>query len=570
MDAHKALISNIFNTSTMFEIPFFQRAYVWQEDLWERLLNDMEFISETQKPHFFGSIILKEGTRPLPSDNFTSRETVVDGQQRLTTFLIFLKVLCMKTNQQLFDYQFRIQGKQIALCVGRNDTASFDQVMAMNTPDLIPETSSRIIKAYNYFINKVDPSKINLMVILMNAQFVRIDLNADEDEQEIFDTINSLGVNLTTSELLKNYFFSRETVTEYDDKWASVFEKDDDTKTYWNQEIETGRMRRALIDIFFDAYFQQFIQDKDYQVTAEDKLLYARVDKLSQSYQHFIAKYCHGDKNVILKSMKDYALLFKGIFDPSICDTTVPATYGTERLNVLIFGLKTTTMIPYVLYIAKNVKDPKELDKMYGDLESYVMRRMVCHTSTKNYNNLFTLLIRNEVLDSANLIQKLKDSKENTTYIPNDTELEEGFQNSKLTNNQAKGILYLIEAAIRPGSIATALIGFNGYSLEHLMPKKWRNNWPPCASEEDAEKRDSKLLTLGNLAIIPLALNTSIRDGNWNTKKQGKGQSKPGLDKCAAGLCTMQKVLAKSDWTETDITNRGEWLYQEAKNIWNM
>ena len=53
----------------------------------------------------------------------------------------------------------------------------------------------------------IDESKLDIMTIFVNTQFVRIDLDADEDEQQIFDTINSLGVNLTTSELLKNYFF---------------------------------------------------------------------------------------------------------------------------------------------------------------------------------------------------------------------------------------------------------------------------------------------------------------------------------------------------------------------------
>lgn len=48
-----------------------------------------------------------------------------------------------------------------------------------------------------------------------------------------------------------------------------------------------------------------------------------------------------------------------------------------------------------------------------------------------------------------------------------------------------------------------------------------------CATEDDAKKRDSLLLTLGNLAIIPQALNASIRDAAWNVKKAGKGQNKP-------------------------------------------
>ena len=77
MDAHKAIITNIFNNSTLVEVPFFQRAYVWKEDLWGRMIEDMEFIVKTNKPHFFGSIILKEGRRPNPGENFTDCRTIV-------------------------------------------------------------------------------------------------------------------------------------------------------------------------------------------------------------------------------------------------------------------------------------------------------------------------------------------------------------------------------------------------------------------------------------------------------------------------------------------------------------
>ena len=89
MDARKALITDIFNNSTLIEIPFFQRSYVWKEDLWSRLLEDMEFVVKTKKPHFLGSIILKQGSTPLPGALYSACKTIVDGQQRLTTFLIF-------------------------------------------------------------------------------------------------------------------------------------------------------------------------------------------------------------------------------------------------------------------------------------------------------------------------------------------------------------------------------------------------------------------------------------------------------------------------------------------------
>ena len=572
MDAHKALITNIFNNSTLVEVPFFQRSYVWKEDLWARLLEDMEYVVKARKPHFLGSIILKEGRKPVIGDNFSACKTVVDGQQRLTTFLIFLKVLCMKLNQTvMFDYQFRIMGQSIALRHGKNDIDAFEKVMATTSAEMIenPAQGSRIIEAYNYFVKNIVETKLDIMTILMNTQFVQIDLDADEDEQQIFDTINSLGVNLTTSELLKNYFFSRETVKEYEKRWEAVFEKDEETRTYWDTEIEAGRVKRALIDIFFDSYFQIFIQDKQYSISNEDKIMYARVDKLALSYQHFINKYCKGDKNKVLGPMKDYASCFMQTFKPDYCAQNIPSNFGIERLNIVIFGLKTTTLIPYVLYVAKNVFDENERNKIYGILESYIMRRMVIHATTKNYNNLFVSLILNAVLDADGLIARLKSNSDATTFIPSDVELKSGFEKSKLVNLHSRGIIYLIESRERPEHSSTALLGFDNYSLEHLMPKKWRNNWSACETEEEATNRDSILLTLGNLAIIPQSLNASIRDANWTIKKEGKGK-KPGLAICAAGLITMYDVLQKGDWTEDDIQARAETLNSQAASIWSL
>lgn len=113
---------------------------------------------------------------------------------------------------------------------------------------------------------------------------------------------------------------------------------------------------------------------------------------------------------------------------------------------------------------------------------------------------------------------------------------------------------------------STALLGFNQYTLEHMMPKKWRNKWG-ALDDEAATRRDRKLLTLGNLAIITHSLNASIRDADWTTKKQGKGY-KDGLALCAAGLATMAGALEKESWDEGDIADRAEWLADKALEVW--
>ncbi len=77
----------ITNTSK-FEIPFFQRGYVWDEDNWGPMLEDFLNNKEGQ---FFGSIILKHKIKR--SSDTGSTALVIDGQQRLTTMSILLKAV---------------------------------------------------------------------------------------------------------------------------------------------------------------------------------------------------------------------------------------------------------------------------------------------------------------------------------------------------------------------------------------------------------------------------------------------------------------------------------------------
>ncbi len=120
----------------------------------------------------------------------------------------------------------------IVLQHGRNDIAAFDKVMRYEKLEEIPNVvpASQIISAFNFFLKKIDSDKLDRNVIKQNVQFVCMDLLDGEDEQQVFDTINSLGVRLTTAELLKNYFYNKDNVQEYEKNWVAIFEKGCETR----------------------------------------------------------------------------------------------------------------------------------------------------------------------------------------------------------------------------------------------------------------------------------------------------------------------------------------------------
>ena len=251
MDASKALISQIFSRGRLLEIPFYQRTYVWGEEQWSRLLDDMEFVTKTKRNYFMGSVILKQDTVPSTCV-YSDKRIIIDGQQRMTTIMIFLKVLLLlEDNNKLFDRNYRLDDDSIQMVHGHNDIVAFKKVVDHEEKTEIenPDPASQIIAAYNYFLKNIPSRSIDRTAVQQYVQFVCIDLGKEEDEQQVFDTINSLGVRLTTAELLKNYFFNRDNLDEYKKNWIEIFEKDDDAKIYWDTEIETGSLRRPLMPI---------------------------------------------------------------------------------------------------------------------------------------------------------------------------------------------------------------------------------------------------------------------------------------------------------------------------------
>jgi uncharacterized protein with ParB-like and HNH nuclease domain len=567
MDAGKRTINDIFNGNRILEIPFFQRAYVWGENQWERLLEDMELVTFSKKPYFLGSVILKQQAT-TSGNGVGDIRTLIDGQQRLTTLNIFFKVLCLKTGKNSsFERLFKLENNDLALWHNHNDIESFEKILMLETAEEV-DGKDGISKAYNFFKDKIIPEKLDWQAILNNIIFVGIDLGVDEDEQQIFDTINSLGVRLTTAELLKNYFFKRDEAAYYNAFWKNVFEKDDETKNYWDREITTGRVKRTFIDLFFYSYLQIKIQEPDIKVKTEDKIEFSKVDTLFESYKCFIKDYNLNKKDILLE-IKEYALLFRENFDYDIVDSELTDEYGIERINAIIFGLDTSTLIPYVLFVLKNVIDDIQKKDLFEYLEGYVMRRMVIHATTKNYNQLFTdRLISNEILTKQQFQEFIDGRSDKVNFLPSDADVKAGFENAILVNKQSAGIIYFIESKIRNRSRhATQLLGINKYSLEHLMPKKWENNWGPIENKEERDIRNRKLLTLGNLAIITQSLNASIRDADWETKKKGKA-NKPGLTHYSSGIETLSPYLEIEEWNESGIEKRANFLYQKSIEIW--
>lgn len=573
MEAGPRKISEIFNTGRELSIPFFQRGYVWEEEDWERFLDSMVDISENKKSNFFGSVILKKLN--VSSDKIIGDcLSVIDGQQRLTTFCLFFKALYkVKNNPDDFYKTFFNRIHESILKHNCMDREIFNAIIYDKlTPELEHKyKKNNVLQAYKYFIeHEADLKNINDYDILNNVQFVGIDLRENEDEQQIFDTINSLGVRLTTAELLKNHLYpSVEDEVLFNNTWRERFEKDEEERNFWDADITTGREKRNNLDVLLQSYF--IILKK-----SSNKF---KLKNLFQEYKAYLKENgITSDKRKKENFVSDlirYASLYKENIDSTLLDKESEIEIKTplQRLIIAIFSLDITTMIPYVLYILKNVLDPEEQDKMFTLLETYVVRCAICRVSFQSFNHLFSSIVNNEI----KTVEELKDyliNRDADIKMPDDSEVIENFTCERKKHNVPTSILYLLELAIRnTNKQNTKLLSIKNYDLEHIMPQKWEKNWPLPTNTDKSEdvledERNKKVASIGNMTILKNGLNKSLKNKSWTDKKYGKNQD--GLVKYGAGLETFSQYIDLPAWDENTIDKRAEFLLQKALEVWKI
>lgn len=278
-------IYSLFNGRIQFQVPVYQRAYVWSEDknwglLWDdiadtadRYLDDPE--AHLRHRHFLGPIVLSQ--QPSPPSGIDPR-LVIDGQQRLTTLQIILAATAAAARDygadgvatDLADLTAN-RGEEVEgndrykIWPSRRDREAF---LATIDNGADAEATSAIASAWRYFRDQIeswitDDGDANadkqterlrgLKTCLEQLLYVvAINLDDTDNAQVIFETLNARGTGLGALDLIKNAVFlqaQRQAAPAdqlHDREWEPTFENDD----YWLEETRQGREKRARADWF--------------------------------------------------------------------------------------------------------------------------------------------------------------------------------------------------------------------------------------------------------------------------------------------------------------------------------
>lgn len=571
------------------KIPFFQRAYVWNEDNWEELISDL---LESGKSHFLGSLILKQVA--VPSGN-TKQVLVIDGQQRLTTLSILLRTLydsfdsdtqeaCKQELETCLFYKKRASSKELFVKIEHSkvDCKHFQSVIKKEVDPSalnLGESDSNILKCYKFFCDRlvsVDMEKrIELFDNLMDDDkkiLVVIDLTDADDEQSIFDTINSAGMRLSSADIVKNVLFQRafdlysnneEVETLYKDNWERVFASDEQTIAFWAAERTLGRLKRDNLEILLHsiAVIEGFFDPEKHTLT-----------DLANIYKSYINGLNLSGLTKFVGAITEYAKLYREkmyVFDSS--DLFGYDDYEKRLFHVLSV-CDVSTFHPYILYLYRNYAgDSGALKSALHKLETLVVRRFVCNAETKNYNKLCKEFIG----DSSKLDVTLAETS--------DDDFKAALQH--IYNKPAALLLFWVELyrRSRDNRYDRDELKYT-YTLEHIMPQKWEEFWStvPVTGDDGAliddpevakQYRYKTIYSIGNMTLLKSSLNTALRNYEFKRKVEGEGR-KRGIKHYAELGITKLDVVAPFDagdqtWDETKIRNRNAEITADVLAIWS-
>ena len=512
-----------------FIVPDYQREYVWEKEKnVQRFLQDIndEFNpkSEEQKNYFIGSTII------VKRDN--GQFDVIDGQQRLTTIVIFLCAMRKMLNSLALDddlrekveeknellkiikdllYEYSIQSRKKTprLELQYEDSKDYLLKLIEDKEYFDEKTNSiiRMIDAYKTVFDFLEElgnndkmSLINFIrYFLVNVEMVIIQPDDIGSALKIFETINERGVGLNAMDLLKNLLF----INANEDDFVKI-------KEIWKEIVvnlqncgEGDKPLRFLRYFFVARYHNGIIREEEIY-----KWIISNEGKAKIKYERNPLKLA----KEILRVSEKYQAFIKatGIID---ADLNYPNVTGISYLTknarqpfILLLALKDSLNNEAINLLAKNV----EALMFY-----YAMNKVL----TKYYESLFAdLAIRIREIKSIEELKKFIKEELSEAINKQRINFDSGFENRNQMDIQPqyriKYIFGKVEEFIRM-NVNFPSNNFSFYQeqqLEHILPQTGMN----IPKDKYPEEYDysNAVCKIGNLTLLEQPINGSLNFSN--------------------------------------------------------
>ena len=586
-------VQKLFDRAVHYQVPLYQRPYVWNEsDQWRPLWADLQALAEALasgglgRAHFMGATVQDNLRVPAGA---TETRRIIDGQQRMTTLQLLLKAFrdALKkrgiaqypdaVGKLLFndDPLITEEEKKFKICPTRTDQDDFGKVMYGASPEDIlsllgrpaaryPLKNHIIVDAYLFFYAQIDAwlgedeASIDIRVkalygaIRDQLRLVVIDLDDKDDAQAIFETLNARGAPLLSADLVKNYLLGQLLQGETEPAYQIYWRDFDHDGAFWRQLVGRGHAQRARIETF--------LQHALTLMTKET----VSVGHLYNAYRDFAESPMAAPAMDQLKRLHRLGQIYKRLHQPQ-SDRRLADFY--RRLEIL----DVVTAWPFIMALHEQC-DPSVIKDVLLDIESFLVRRMICRLSSRNYGKLFAHLTAALVQASASPVEAVRNAllagDAEIDRWPSDAEFETAWMEfplyRNLTRPRVRMLLEALEEAQR-SDFSEEMQVQKDLTIEHVMPQGWREAWPLSEGASE-DVRDRIIHTMGNLTLLTGKFNTHQSNRPWGGESDSQGKRSK-LEEHTV-LCLNRSICKNPHWEEKQIAERGRALVQVARNIW--
>jgi hypothetical protein len=594
-------LETIFQGSTRFIVPDFQRNYAWEQEDIEALLEDIVLGAEKASQHFIGSLIVRiDETNPEIA-------YVIDGQQRLTT--LFMTVACLR------DYvaysgneELKIEGANPINVMSELNNFLFtmdDQTYAMrdrfeahpmiaemfskqvlahplpNRPQLPVrhhKFSQRLRDAHKLLrqwpaqrIEEINQARAEtdqfpmtadeelawirrvLRVIKGRITLLQISTQDEVESFDIFMSLNSTGRNLGPADLVKSHIFNKLTI-----------DLDKPAKDKRNREL-TEQWQEVLQNVGkgdIDQFLRHYLLSRQNEETVRGRDIFRIFKTMLDPREN------EGEGlNEAQLAQKHLSLILSAsqIYEEILEFTALNSFIGRRALETLNEIGTSYRVFLLTLFDPANKFDLQIQEQLTLKIEAFNLRWVLTGGNAQMLENFYQLLSEKLLKgSSAQEISLLIEAK-----MPSDEEVQTKFQSEASSSKQTKLILYRIEQELTGTESDFASTSLH---LEQIAPppqvngyQDWLNHLFPGETEQMDLEYETTVSQWGNYTLVEKPLPAPSRAAKFTIKVDG--------DEDYLGYKNsnfqITRGLAKfSDWTRFSIKARNKWIADSVCAIW--
>ena len=561
--------ANILNTRTInyleligngksYRVPSYQRDYSWSEEQWEDLWNDIvELRPEPEAVHYMGALVV-EGSN--------DREfLIIDGQQRLATLSLFALAVIDRL-QAMTDAgtapeanTARAQGlrdrfigekdpasltESSRLYLNATDDAFYQDYLVQLRPPLnprrLPKSNRLLWKCFKYFTERLNEMKelknegqvvASLLSETVAHQLVFILITVDDElnAYTVFETLNARGLELTTTDLLKNYLFSRVHV-------AADLEA---LQRRWQQLIATVGQE----------HFPKFL--RDHLLCEQPQVRSQRLFKLVRDRTKTSA-----DVFALMEQLEGRAELFAAVSDPNHGYWIEWPAAGTYIRELNLFRVQQMMPLLFAVWERFSKEDVVRVLKLVSviSFRYSVVSRLNTNPLEPTYHRAAKAVMDGQARTPAAVFALLK-----PLYV-DDARMKQDFAllSVDTSGRWDKLTRYMLARLESDASGRACDPDTDPGTVEHILPENpvdsWEESFPPGLWEES-------IYRLGNLTLLESAANRRLGNAVYSEKLSAYAQS---------GYTLTRRIpeIAPEQWTPELLDERQRQLAERAAHLW--